>query len=104
MPKPKAACGPRGIRARSILTSRYRSGMRRAPIMARPMAVMSTPETRIMSGTLRSRAEPTRAKEIPSRVKAAVKPATNSTAARSVTVRAWRSPSSETGSADTYDR
>jgi hypothetical protein len=53
------------------------------------------------AGTLRSSTEPTSVKETPMAVKTTVKPATNSPAARSVRARAWRSPSSDRGKADT---
>ena len=66
--------------------------------------MMTTPNTRSRVVWLRRKTLPSRAAPTPSTVKTVVNPATNSSEARRVTPRAWRSPSSDTGRADTYDR
>lgn len=69
--------------------------------MARPMAMIPSPATRTIWGRLRSSAAPTKASDTPRAVNTTVKPATNIRAARRVTARASRRPSSDTGRAET---
>jgi len=65
------------------------------------MAMIATPASRTMRGRFRSTTVPSSVTDTPRRVKTVVKPATNSSEARTVTRRASRRPSSDTGRADT---
>lgn len=67
----------------------------------RPMAMMTKPETRTRLSWLRRNNEPTSVAPMPKMVNTVVKPATNSSEAPTVTRLASRSPSSDTGRAET---
>lgn len=74
--------------------------MRTTPMVASPRAMMTTPKTRTMPPWWRSSTDPASVAPTPRAVKTVVKPATNSSDARTVTRRASRSPSSATGRAE----
>jgi len=66
--------------------------------------MIPNPENRTMAGRWRNNLPPRSAEATPRVLKTKVKPTLNASAARRATVRAWARPSSETGSAEIYDR
>ena len=67
-------------------------------MLASPRMMISTPDQRTRTGRFRRNSEPSAEAPSPRMVKIVVKPATNSSEARNVTRRAWRSSAPETGS------
>ena len=70
-------------------------------MVERPSTMMGTPNQRTTGPPLARNTDPSSWATTPSTVNTTVNPATKSRAAFRVTIRAWRSPSSETGSAET---
>ncbi len=67
----------------------------------RPRMMIGTPNQRTTGPPLARNTDPRSWATTPSTVNTTVKPATKRRAARRVTMRAWRSPSSDTGRAET---
>ena len=101
-PKGNADRGPgrtRPINRRFL----YRIGSRTTPIIDSPITTMKTPAPRVITGTLRSNTDPTRANDTPSNVNTTVKPATKNSAAPSATRRDCRWSSASIGSPEMND-
>jgi len=77
------------------------TGMRTTPMVVSPKMMITTPNQRTTLSWLRSSTDPNAVAPMPSATNTVVNPATNSSAARSVTRRASRRPRSDTGSAET---